>query len=61
MRHLVGFFVLQSVGCDNMLESGAKYDRCAVCEGDSSTCDFVRGEYTKNWFRWGKIFDIYIV
>lgn len=45
----------QSVGCDNKLESGVKYDHCGVCGGDSSTCNLVRGEYTLNWRKWGKI------
>ena len=27
---------LQSVGCDNVLESGAQIDSCGVCNGDDS-------------------------
>ena len=48
-------FLFQSVGCDNKLDSGFKYDHCAVCGGDSSTCTLVSGEYTLNWRKWGKI------
>ncbi|KAL9963798.1 hypothetical protein ACROYT_G027341 [Oculina patagonica] len=45
--------VCKSVGCDSKLDSGVKYDRCAVCGGDSSTCNPVSGKYTVNWRRWG--------
>lgn len=31
------------VGCDNVLESGIKEDRCKVCNGDSTTCKIVLG------------------
>lgn len=34
----------KSVGCDNILESGVKYDRCKVCNGDSTTCKMVYGK-----------------
>ncbi|PFX33597.1 A disintegrin and metalloproteinase with thrombospondin motifs 6 [Stylophora pistillata] len=34
----------KSVGCDNILESGVKYDRCKVCNGDSTTCKKVFGK-----------------
>ncbi|XP_078380418.1 A disintegrin and metalloproteinase with thrombospondin motifs 6-like isoform X1 [Oculina patagonica] len=33
----------RSVGCDNILESGVKEDRCKVCNGDSSTCKIIMG------------------
>lgn len=45
--------ICKPVGCDHKLDSGVKYDRCAVCGGDSSTCTYVSSNYTKNWFRWG--------
>ena len=51
----VVYFLFQSVGCDNKLDSGFKYDHCAICGGDSSTCTLVSGEYTLNWRKWGKI------
>ncbi|XP_046737173.1 papilin [Diprion similis] len=31
------------VGCDKMLGSGAKEDRCRECSGDGSACDVVQG------------------
>lgn len=45
--------VCQPVGCDMRLNSGVKYDHCAVCGGDSSTCSFVSGLYTENYRKWG--------
>lgn len=48
------FFCFQPVGCDMRLNSGVKYDHCAVCGGDSSTCSFVSGLYTENYRKWGK-------
>lgn len=34
--------VLQNVGCDFEIDSGALEDRCGVCHGDGSTCHTVR-------------------
>lgn len=34
--------VLQSIGCDYVIESSAVEDRCGVCSGDGSTCATVR-------------------
>lgn len=45
--------ICKSVGCDSKLDSGMKYDHCAICGGDSSTCTLVSGEYTLNWRKWG--------
>ncbi|XP_068685317.1 A disintegrin and metalloproteinase with thrombospondin motifs 6-like [Montipora foliosa] len=33
----------RSVGCDNVLESGVKEDRCKVCNGDGTSCKTVIG------------------
>ena len=35
--------VFQPVGCDNVLGSGARYDKCRVCGGDGSSCRTVVG------------------
>ncbi|XP_064108154.1 papilin-like isoform X7 [Macrobrachium nipponense] len=35
------------VGCDKILGSSAKEDKCRVCGGDSSTCNTITGEFTK--------------
>ena len=31
-------FNFQNVGCDGVIGSEAKFDRCGVCKGDGSTC-----------------------
>ena len=31
---------LQHVGCDDVIGSSSKLDRCGVCNGDGSTCQF---------------------
>lgn len=35
--------LLQSVGCDFEIDSGAMEDRCGVCRGNGSTCHTVSG------------------
>ncbi|NXI43880.1 PPN protein, partial [Galbula dea] len=37
--------VCQAVGCDNMLESAKKEDKCLQCGGDGSTCYGVKGAF----------------
>ncbi|XP_075470383.1 papilin isoform X2 [Ascaphus truei] len=37
--------VCKTVGCDNMLDSTKKEDRCLVCGGDGSSCYEVKGSY----------------
>ncbi|NWV64315.1 PPN protein, partial [Malurus elegans] len=37
--------VCQAVGCDNMLESVKKEDKCLQCGGDGSTCYGVKGTF----------------
>ncbi|NXR18212.1 PPN protein, partial [Cinclus mexicanus] len=37
--------VCQAVGCDNMLESDKKEDKCLQCGGDGSTCYRVKGTF----------------
>lgn len=33
-----GHLLLQTVGCDGVIASRAKTDRCGVCNGDGSSC-----------------------
>ena len=40
-------YVLQTVGCDNIVDSGAKLDLCGVCQGDNSTCRLIQGQVTE--------------
>ncbi|NXQ34289.1 PPN protein, partial [Alaudala cheleensis] len=37
--------VCQAVGCDNMLDSAKKEDKCLQCGGDGSTCYGVKGTF----------------
>ncbi|NXP20107.1 PPN protein, partial [Scytalopus superciliaris] len=37
--------VCRAVGCDNMLESAKKEDKCLQCGGDGSTCYHVKGTF----------------
>uniref|UniRef100_A0A674N568 ADAM metallopeptidase with thrombospondin type 1 motif 6 n=1 Tax=Takifugu rubripes TaxID=31033 RepID=A0A674N568_TAKRU len=42
------------VGCDNILGSDAKEDRCRVCGGDGSTCETTEGLFNQSLPRGGK-------
>ncbi|XP_029025329.1 A disintegrin and metalloproteinase with thrombospondin motifs 6 [Betta splendens] len=41
------------VGCDNILGSDAKEDRCRVCGGDGSTCEAMEGLFNESLPRGG--------
>ena len=43
------FSFLQPVGCDYKIGSGTAYDRCGVCNGDSTTCTPVTVTFTEDW------------
>lgn len=43
----------QHVGCDNILGSDAKEDRCRVCGGDGSTCEAIEGFFNDSLPRGG--------
>lgn len=44
-RGLPSLCVLQNVGCDFEIDSGAVEDRCGVCQGNGSTCHTVSGTF----------------
>ena len=46
---LLTFSFMQPVGCDYKIGSGAAYDRCGVCNGDSTTCTPVTVTFTEDW------------
>lgn len=50
----VTFLTLQHVGCDNILASDAREDRCRVCGGDGSTCEATEGLFNDSLPRGGK-------
>ncbi|KAF3687027.1 A disintegrin and metalloproteinase with thrombospondin motifs 17 [Channa argus] len=35
----------QKIGCDGIIGSPAKEDRCGICNGDGRTCKIVRGDF----------------
>ncbi|XP_073474477.1 A disintegrin and metalloproteinase with thrombospondin motifs 17 isoform X2 [Aquarana catesbeiana] len=35
----------QKIGCDGIIGSSAKEDRCGVCNGDGKTCKVVKGDF----------------
>lgn len=41
------FLVLQTVGCDGIVGSGAVVDRCGVCNGNNRDCQTISGIYTR--------------
>uniref|UniRef100_A0AAQ4PMF6 ADAM metallopeptidase with thrombospondin type 1 motif, 6 n=1 Tax=Gasterosteus aculeatus aculeatus TaxID=481459 RepID=A0AAQ4PMF6_GASAC len=43
----------EHVGCDNVLSSDAKEDRCRVCGGDGSTCEATEGLFNDSLPRGG--------
>lgn len=50
--------LLQNVGCDLEIDSGAVEDRCGVCHGNGSTCHTVSGTFEEaeglgtDWDHW---------
>lgn len=42
------------MGCDNILGSDAREDRCRVCGGDGSTCDAIEGFFNDSLPRGGE-------
>lgn len=36
----------QKIGCDGIIGSAAKEDRCGVCSGDGKTCRVVKGDFS---------------
>ncbi|XP_017770660.1 PREDICTED: A disintegrin and metalloproteinase with thrombospondin motifs 7, partial [Nicrophorus vespilloides] len=39
--------ICKKVGCDWMVDSTAVEDACGICQGDGSTCDTIKGVYSK--------------
>jgi len=38
---------MQMVGCDGVIGSARRPDRCGVCGGDNSTCHVISGIFTR--------------
>lgn len=63
-HHPVKILVLicsQHVGCDNILGSDAKEDRCRVCGGDGSTCEAIEGFFNDSLPRGGMHVDVHSI
>lgn len=45
---------LQHVGCDRVLGSDLKEDKCRVCGGDGSTCETIEGIFNQSLPEGGK-------
>lgn len=63
-HHPVKIFLLicsQHVGCDNILGSDAKEDRCRVCGGDGSTCEAIEGFFNGSLPRGGMYMSVHSV
>ncbi|PFX34054.1 A disintegrin and metalloproteinase with thrombospondin motifs 6 [Stylophora pistillata] len=43
----------KSVGCDHELGSGARFDRCRVCNGNGTSCTHVTEYFTEQWNKLG--------
>lgn len=39
---------MQETGCDGILGSRLRFDRCRVCGGDNSTCEEIKGVFNGN-------------
>uniref|UniRef100_A0A4W5KVH0 ADAMTS/ADAMTS-like Spacer 1 domain-containing protein n=1 Tax=Hucho hucho TaxID=62062 RepID=A0A4W5KVH0_9TELE len=38
-------YCLQKIGCDGIIGSSAREDRCGVCNGDGHSCKIVKGDF----------------
>ena len=42
------------MGCDHVLESGKRKDRCGICDGKGESCILEKSSYTREYWRYGK-------
>jgi len=40
------FVALQEMGCDFVIGSGQKMDKCGKCGGNGESCEYVSGEFS---------------
>ena len=48
------YILYQAAGCDQVLRSDVRIDRCSVCGGNGNTCKHVVDKYMKQWNQTGK-------
>lgn len=46
-------FTLQRVGCDGVLDSSIRFDKCGVCGGDNTSCHIISGIFTRRSLPYG--------
>ena len=46
MLKRIFYFLSQPVGCDLIVNSSVRKDRCGICDGDNSTCDVIQNTFT---------------
>lgn len=44
----IALLLFQHVGCDRVLGSDAKEDKCRVCGGDGSSCETIEGIFNQS-------------
>lgn len=49
------FLLFQTAGCNQVLESDEKIDRCGVCGGNGNSCKHVKGVYNRQWKETGNL------
>jgi len=52
-------FSYKAVGCDHVLESGNRKDRCGICGGNGDQCILEKSSYTKYARDYGKKITVY--
>ncbi|KAJ7351838.1 hypothetical protein OS493_035321 [Desmophyllum pertusum] len=45
---------MEASGCNQVIGSNARIDRCGICSGNGNSCKHVKGEYIKQWKELGK-------
>lgn len=56
---LLRLFHEKQAGCDHVLNSKARRDKCGVCGGDNSSCKTVAGTF--NIVRYGELQPVFII
>ena len=46
----ISLILIQPAGCDRVLNSNKKTDKCGVCDGDNSSCRRFSGTFNETMF-----------
>lgn len=55
LKYVINFNKFQPVGCDNLLGSPVREDRCRNCGGDGTGCNTVQGILDMNDLQYGTL------